>query len=352
MRISAAAAALWLAASASAPAQEPADRQGAVQEEVVVGRVVIDAHVVGLDGNPIPDLTPADFRVIVDGKPAVLETVEWLPEGKPENDVSALEGIETEEAERFRADAPPGRLIVMFFQTDGSQISRLTGSMRMAAQARRFLDSLVASDRVAVLSYDSQLKLRQDFTDDRRKIERAIGAALGTSAPPEPDPTSRPSMARYFDQARAKKLSSPERALELLARALEPIPGGKSLLYFGWGLGTYGGLSGPVASEVYAWSDAIYAMAQARINIFTLDIADADYHSLEGSLRQVSELTGGKYQKTNNFPALAMELVRRAISGRYVLVFVKPRGLTGDHSIEVELVGRKGLVFSRQYYQD
>ena len=96
----------------------------------------------------------------------------------------------------------------------------------------------------------------------------------------------------------------------------------------------------------------IYSLARARANIFTLDVADADYHSLEGYLKQVSDLTGGKYMKTNNFPALAMDLVRRAISGRYVLVAVKPRGTRGDHTIEVELVGKKGLVYARQYYQD
>ena len=59
--------------AAAAAAQEPPDRQGAVQEEVVVERVVIDAHVIGHDGNPIPDLTPEDFRVKIDGRSVVLE---------------------------------------------------------------------------------------------------------------------------------------------------------------------------------------------------------------------------------------------------------------------------------------
>ena len=40
-----------------------------MQEEVVVERVVIDAHVIGPDGNPIPGLTPDDFRVKIDGRP-------------------------------------------------------------------------------------------------------------------------------------------------------------------------------------------------------------------------------------------------------------------------------------------
>jgi len=348
-----AAIALLFAAAGIAAAQQPPSREGAVQEEVVVERVVIDAHVIGSDGNPITGLTPQDFRVKVDGRPVILEEVEWLPADQPENDGSALVGIETEEAERFREDTPPGRLIVMFFQHDGSQTTRLHGLLRMAQQAKRFLDTLLPTDRVAVASFDSQLKLRQDFTDDHEKIARAIEASIRTSAPPEPDMSGRPSIARYLDRVAAKKAAVPDRAIEVLARSLEPIPGGKSFVFFGWGLGsTVGGVTGPTASETKAYNDMVYALGRARANLFTLDVTDADFHTLEDYLKQVSQLTGGRYEKTNLFPSLAMELVRRTISGRYILVIVKPRGTRGDHTIEVELAGRKGYVYARQYYQD
>jgi VWFA-related protein len=348
-----AAALLLSGAAGSSLAQEPIERLGGVQEEVVVERVVIDAHVIGPDGQPIPGLTPDDFRVQVDGRPVILEAVDWLPADEPENDASALVGIEGEEAERFRQDAPPGRLVVFFFQHDGSQTTRLHGLMRMAQQARRFLATLLPTDRIAVASHDSKLKLRQDFTADRAKVEAAITAAISTSPMPEPDPTSQPSIGRYLDRAAAKKAATTDRAIEVLARALEPLPGGKSMVFFGWGLGaTQGGVSGAVASESKDFNDMIYSLGRARVNMFTLDVADADYHTLEDYLKQVSQVTGGSYQKTHLFPALGMELVRRAISGRYVLVIVKPRGTRGDHEIDVELVGKKGLVYARQYYQD
>ena len=96
----------------------------------------------------------------------------------------------------------------------------------------------------------------------------------------------------------------------------------------------------------------MHRMAEARVDIFTLDVTDADYHSLEGSIQQIADLTGGHYEKTNLFPDLAMDRVGRAISGRYVLVFVKPHGPRGEHTIEVSLNGRKGRVFARQYYVD
>lgn len=333
-------------------AQEPPDRPGAVTEEAFVERVIVDAYVTAPDGNPIPDLTPEDFRVRVDGKPVLLESVDWLPAGTPEVDASPPDGIASADAAaRWPAEVAPGRLILMFFQTN-HQPSRMLGLMRMTMQARRFLDTTLPTDRIAVASYDSHLKLRQDFTADREKIERAITACLRTGSPPQPDPNSHPALARHLDLAAARKASTPERALALLADALAPIPGGKSMLFFGWGLGTVGGLGGPNPAEVDAWRDAMRGMAAARVNIFSLDVTDADFHSLEGYLEQISDLTGGRYLKTHVFPGLAMQVVGRAISGRYVLVFVKPRLSPGLHTIDVDLVHRKGRVSARQYYSD
>jgi VWFA-related protein len=342
---------LALAAHA-ASAQEPADRRGAVQEEVVVDRVILDAHVTGPDGGPILGLGPADFIVKMDGKPVTLEAVDWVPAGTPEVDATAVAALAPPgQAEAMTFDIAPGRLILFFFQTD-HEVSRLAGLIRMGIQARRFLGTLQATDRVAVLSFDSKLKLRQDFTDDRAKIEAAINAAIRRGEPPPPDPTSRPSLARRLDPAEARKCATPECALELVARALGPIPGGKSLLYFGYGLGTIGGLGGPTASEQDAWQEAMHRVAEARISIFTLDVTDADFHTLESSIHQMADLTGGTYQKTHLFPDMAIDRVGRAISGRYVLVFIKPPRPRGEHIIEVALAGKTGRVLSRQFFVD
>lgn len=354
MRSAAAFAAVLLLAAAAA-AQQPADRRGEVHEEALVERVVVDAHVTGRDGTPIPDLRPEDFVVEVDGKPIALESVDWVPRGTPEVDPGAFSGSGTSPDGTSTAEAPeaaPGRLIVMFFQTD-HEISRLHGLLRMGIQARRFVETLDPTDRVAVVSYDSHLKLRQDFTADHAKLDQAIYAAIRRGEGSLPDPDSHPSLGKRMDPDESRRCATPERALEIVARALEPIPGGKSMLFFGWGLGTVGGLTGPNASEQQAWSDAMRRMAEARVNIFSLDITDADYHSLEGSIQQIADLTGGHYEKTNLFPDLVMDRIGRAISGRYVLVFVKPHGPRGEHSIEVSLAhGRKGRVYARQYYLD
>ena len=127
------------------------------------------------------------------------------------------------------------------------------------------------------------------------------------------------------------------------------------MLYFGWGLaGTVGGLTGPVAvgKERGVPARDRGALRRSRGNIFTLDVTDADYHTLEYRLEAVSEVTGGTYHKTHLFPSLAMELVRKAISGRYVLWIVNSGNTRGDHTVDVSLVSKKGYVYARQYYQD
>lgn len=342
-------AALGLAATLSA--QELQDFPG-VREEARVERVVVDAYVTDPRGDPIPDLTASDFRVRVDGKRVVLESAEWIPADVPEVLPLLPEARETAVASaRPRTEIAPGRLLIFFFQTNYEPV-RIVGLMRMNIHAQRLLDGLLPTDRVAVLSFDSHLKLRQDFTNDRGLIEAAMSDSLRTGTPTDPIKLESPSLARHFDFLAAKKAVTPEMALALISRAAAPIAGGKSLLYFGWGLGTIGGLVGPNPKDVRDWQEALPALASARINIFTLDVTDADYHTLEGSLMRVSEITGGTYHKTHIFPTAAIDRVARAISGRYVLVFRKPDGPRGYHEIKVDLVGRKGAVNARAYYED
>jgi VWFA-related protein len=307
------------------------------------------------DGEPIRDLTPADFVVKVDGKRVPLESVEWVSATMPEAETPKPGEITWGDAPILSEPVlayPPGRLIVLFFQTDHEPL-RIAGFVRMAQYTERFLETLVETDRVAVVSFDSHLKLRLDFTDSKGRIRDAMLSCLRTAEPDRIEPGPFPSLARNFDYAKARKAVTPERGLDIVARALEPIPGGKTMLFFGWGLGTIGGLAGALPVEQKDYARALRSLSAARVNIFTLDITDADYHTLEGRLVGVSDATGGTYQKTHLFPQAALDRVTRAISGRYVLVFVKPGGPRGAHDVEVTLAGkRKGHVSARSYYED
>ncbi|HET8648095.1 MAG TPA: hypothetical protein VFO85_21545, partial [Vicinamibacteria bacterium] len=102
----------------------------------------------------------------------------------------------------------------------------------------------------------------------------------------------------------------------------------------------------------HEYEPARAALARAGVSVFTLDLTDADYHSLELGLQQVAEDTGGTYARTHLFPRAAMQRLEAALSGHYVLSFERPALPRGQHRIEVRLAGRREVVLSRTQYSD
>src|ERR1051326_7215396 len=49
-------------------------------ESITVERILIDARVTLGSGDPVLNLGVNDFKVRVDGKPAKVESVEWIPD--------------------------------------------------------------------------------------------------------------------------------------------------------------------------------------------------------------------------------------------------------------------------------
>src|SRR5262244_1570774 len=104
-----------LVSSAAAAQVPPPAREEPFREEARVELVVVDAHVVDKYGDPIPNLTAADFRVRVDDKPVILESVDWIPADLPEIPIET--SLSLAQPGHPLTLAPPGRLIVFFFQT-------------------------------------------------------------------------------------------------------------------------------------------------------------------------------------------------------------------------------------------
>ena len=188
-------------------------------------------------GDPIPDLGPADFRVRVDGKPVELESADWIPADLPELPVRRRRFPPRRMADRSRSRAP-GRLIVFFFQTDFDP-SRLVGLVRMSLQARRFLDDSPSHrprrGRLVRLAPEAAPGLHQRPPEDREALYDAIrtgepGADRGPDVP--------------FPRRRALRLHAPPETRRRRSagsscsrgRSLRS-PGGKTMLFFGWGLG-------------------------------------------------------------------------------------------------------------------
>lgn len=313
------------------------------RDRVDVGRIVVDVRVLDDRGSPVLGLTANDFKVRIDGKTRRVETSTWIGDRYSEIDVAPAAPVP------LPADgAPLGRLVVFLFQKD-LEPGRVEGLMQMLLKSRNFLDTLTAFDRVAILSFDSHLKIWSDFTNDRERLDRVLAHGLLFERPAPVQAASTPSLVERLDAERGRRTYGIERALELIGEALEPLPGSKSLVLIGYGFGRLG-LGGVRMENDY--EPARRALVAARTSVFSLDVTNADYHSLEAGLQLVSEATGGFYARTHIFPDQAMRRLSGALAGYYVLFVETPVKRRHTHDIDVTLARHKGRVLATSSYQE
>ncbi|MFV2074253.1 MAG: hypothetical protein ACC742_16630 [Thermoanaerobaculales bacterium] len=151
-----------------------------------------------------------------------------------------------------------------------------------------------------------------------------------------------------FNFEEARNVASMADALELIGDALKTIPGTKSLVFFGYALGRMS--AGPRVTIDDGYRRAMEALSAARTSVFSLDITDADYHSLALGLRTIAEDTGGFYVKTHLFPDTAMTKLVRVISSYYELEIIPPPDTGETFTIKVKVDRAGAEVYVRQYH--
>jgi VWFA-related protein len=331
-------AAIAAAAAARASAQEP-PRFGA---SVEVRRLLLEVRVVDAGGEPVAELAADDFRVSLGGRRVEAESVTFVPTSSAAADAASSAGGRP--AGPSVAAREP-RLVVVLFQTD-INLYRIKGVVRMAPQAARFVRGLEAGDLVALFTFESHLELRADFTPDREAVARMLTTREILSGSLEPPPRTEPSIGAFLDPEDAERAATLTEALEVIGGALVPIPGPKSVVFFGWGLGRYN--PGHPVIERGSYYPAIDALAAARATVFTLDITSADAHTLEAGLRTVSRDTGGLYIKTYQFPDSAVDKLTRTISSYYELSLMPPDRPFEADALEVTVRRRGAEVYFRR----
>jgi len=317
-----------LLSAASASAQE-----ARFESQVDVERLLTTVRVTDGRGRPLAGLTAADFTVKVAGVEVEVEAVDWI-EG-PMSVVEAAEDVAGEAPRLILQEH--GRLIVLVFQIDFIS-SRLSGTYRMSRRAQRMLDDLEAKDEVAIAVFRTHLQLHSDFSTDREQLAEALQVTnLLQNREVEPRADG-PSLARHLDLERARAAANLRQGLAALGDGLLPIDGPKAVVLFGYGLGD------TVSGRVILGRDYERARARllaARATVFALDVTDADRHTLEFGLREMAEETGGFYERTHQFPGIAMAKLEGALEGAYELTLVSPELVPGEHRLDVR-VGRKG----------
>jgi VWFA-related protein len=335
---------LLVLATALAGPWLPAQQPPRFTERVDVPRIILDARVIDDRGDPVLGLDAGDFRVRIDGKPARVETATWV--GGVDMERRALPSGAPAQATPPRGRS--GRLVVFLFQKD-LEPSRIVGLLRMLLKSRDFLDTLGPNDRVAILSFDSYLKVWTDFTNDREVLDRVLAHGVLFERPPILEASGTPSLVRGLDPRRSRRTYTIEGALEAIGGALAPFDGSKSLVLVGHG---FGRLSRGRVDMENEYGPARHALVASRTAVFSLDVTEADYHSLEAGLELVAEQTGGFYARTHIFPDNAVRRLSGALAGYYVLFVEEPSARRGVHDVQVDLRHRKGRVLATTSYTD
>jgi hypothetical protein len=238
-----------------------------------------------------------------------------------------------------------GRLIVFLIQKDLER-SRITGLMRLLIEARPFFAGFTPRDRVAVLSFDSRLRIWSDFTNDLERVRAVLQHDILLGEPAALVESEAPSLVASLGAREAQGASTMEEALVLVGHALERLPGAKSVIVFGHGFGRLG-LSGVDLAPDY--DEARRSLRAARASVFCLDVTQADYHSLEAGLQQVAEDTGGFFERTHLFPARALTRLAGVLAGHYVLMVERPPTRKGRHRVDVTVPHRNATVLARDF---
>jgi len=190
-----------------APAQQQQNRPlipttGEVRISTSVQLVVVDVTVKDKSGKPIEGLTEKDFTIAEDGKPQAIKFFKFqrleedmiaAPSISPRPPAAPASTAEDKPVGPAAPAAPPvqsltanqiapskpgevkyqdRRLLVMFFDMTSMPIQ---DQIRAQDAANKFLKTQITkSDLMAIMTFTNQLKVLQDFTDDRDALAKAI----------------------------------------------------------------------------------------------------------------------------------------------------------------------------------
>jgi len=342
-----------LTGSAQQPAQQPFTLK--VSTQLVIETVVVKDK----DGKPIEDLTAKDFSVTEDGVPQTISIFEFqkLDEPNLPEPAKAAQGQDAPApSERQISSERPGdiryhnrRLIALYFDMSAMPEA---DQLRALGAAHKFITTqMKPADLVAVMEYASgAVKVLQDFTDDRDKLQTAIdtliiGEDQGLNS--TDTDASTPDTGTAFGQDDAEfNLFNTDRQLSALQTAvnmMRSLNEQKSLIYFASGLKLNGignqaqlhaTINAAIRSNVSFYPvDARGLVARAplgdatqsspdKVAMFTGAAARAgadNFQRSQDTLYALASDTGGKAMLDTNDLAAGIVAAQQAITSYYII---------------------------------
>jgi VWFA-related protein len=347
--------------SAALAQQEPQPPQGQFGGKVDVNEVLLDVLVTDARGNVIVGLDKDDFVVKENGRPVQLTGATFysnrrLVESSP---ALAKAGVSTEQV-------PEDRYFILLFedQKDVAQEAPrlLSQSLEAAKRARGWVESeLLPNDWVAVASYDTRLKVQQDFTRDRKALVEAIGDAVKGkdregNYPSRIDTSKGPSLLAGLPKGSElrDKTATLYDAMQQIARSAGNIRGRKNLLLFTFGLPGRQDTFGQFVPDKRYFEPTVQALNSNNVAAYTFDLTPpAVEHTLSDSLNKLAVDTGGRYFfNVTNF-STPLDQVAQENNGYYLLSYTseQPAGKSGFQEVEVTVKNPEFRVKARRGYE-
>jgi VWFA-related protein len=350
------------AAFAQEQPQEPQEKpQGQFEGKVNVNDVLLDVLVTDARGNVIVGLDKNDFVVTENGRPVELNGVTFysnrrLVESSP---TLAQKSVSTDQATE-------DRYFILLFedQKDVAQEAPrlLSQSLEAAKRARGWVESeMLPSDWVAVASYDTRLKVQQDFTRDRKALVAAIGDAVKGkdregNYPSRIDTSKGPSLLAGLPKGTALRDKTPTlyEALQAIAEAGGGVRGRKNLLLFTFGLPGRENTFGSFVPDKRYFEPTVQALNANNVAAYAIDLTPpAVEHTLSDSLNKLAVDTGGRYFfNVTNF-STPLDQVAQENSGYYLLSYSseQPAGKSGFQNVTVTTTNPEFRVKARKGYE-
>lgn len=231
---------LLCAVGLSAPAQQTTT----IQTETRV--VLVDAIVTAKNGAYVRDLKPKDFRIWEDNKEQTIKSFAF----------------------ESSSEASQPRSLVLFF--DQSTMDA-TDQIPVLRSASRFIDAETGPNRkMALVSYDGVLRVRQNFTDNAGRLKDALPGPASRVAESQPQAQSEPdpmfgrgnrNVGAIDDSGSRNMLQS----LRYLGTSLGVLPGRKIVVVFA-------GRIPSSSSEKSDLKEAIDACNKSGVAVYPVDV--------------------------------------------------------------------------------
>jgi len=362
--------------------------------------VIIDASVRDKNGKVIPGLKKEDFTLLEDGKPQTISVFEFQ---KLEGDVNlapvpAVKEIVAPSPAPQRRAAPGAptsptaqpmirfqdrRLVAILFDFSTMGIPEQDRAQKAALQFVH--EQMKPADIVAIMSASTgPLKIVQDFTDDKSRLEEVIKSfQIGVASELAGVAGNGGDMTTGVDDGSAFNADETEfnifntdkqlATLESAAKMLAPFPEKKALLYFSSGINKSGfdnQASLEAAVNAANKSNVAFYPIDARGLVATAPAGDASsagsrgtsmftgaqmqsqrdtFNDSQETLSTLAVDTGGKLFVDNNDLALGMEKARDDISSYYIIGYYSTNEKLDGKYRRVEVKLRKDIQAKLDY---